>query len=79
MFSRLFGKKADDGESENKPWKAQLGGELEMYYNKELKDLDDKAQGTTLHKFWNNLSDEDKKKLRAVWTKTRGNTGELQL
>ena len=34
----------------------------EEYYAKELKDLDDKAQGATLQKLWKNLSDEDKKR-----------------
>ena len=37
MFSRLFGGKKDGEEEGNKPWKAQLGNELEMYYSKELK------------------------------------------
>ena len=40
MFGKLFGRKNNNdggGEGEQKAWKAQLGGNLEMYFNKELK------------------------------------------
>ena len=35
MLRRLFGGRNREEEG-NEPWKAQLGGELEMYYNKEI-------------------------------------------